>query len=416
MKENEFRRQSLWSDLEETSHVLESIDALGDTAVSARLDEVRELLAFTKSFKESDDFMLFSPTMVSQPHADWVTIRDQLTTYKSSPVSYSNYLDSAVVHLNQTRDHLALWPRAQGSPAARAALTRGINSYRDALAASREALKTKLEDIVAAAEVRESNLKKEIELLETQLALASASVEKLDARITKDEIRLDTALTTNNETFITGQSTREKSFKEWLSEQETDFGDLAKPHVDSVIRAATVAAEHLAVVTKLRTSTVDMSNLAAGDILADQYAAYAQSERKSSYIAYAFGALAALGSIAIILIAFGWIASGIDWPTVVLKLGLTAAAGGVAAVAFRFGGQAVRRATSFKREELELRALQPFLEDVEGADEAKTAFLERAFGHAWAETATGKSEPEMNDALLKLLTLTVQNFSKAGTS
>ena len=404
MHTENFDAHPVWSLLNSLFELLARIDTKGDAAVSRRLDEVRELAAYTKSFATSEERQLFSASMLDDAANAWQTVSSHLEYFESNPAGYANYLDVAVGQLDTVRNALSRWPLPKGNPASRAALTRAMNDYRAAIDSSRAALVKTLATQADEANARERNLASQINELQNQVQQITRALDNLESRIIKDEARLDTALTANNEAFNTGQSAKEQAFKDWLRTQEVQFAELAQPHLQNITEAASTAKEALVEVKGLRKSTVDMSQLAAGDILADQYASYAQSERVTSYWAYGIGIFAAIGSIAIILFAFGWVRGVTEWETVVLKLALTAAAGSIAAVAFRFGGQATRRATSFKRQELELRALQPFLKDVEGADRAKTSFLERAFGHAWTESTGGKSEPEMNDALLKLLT------------
>jgi len=412
MHTEKFDAHPIWSLLDSLLELLTHIDAQGDAEVSRRLDEVRELATYTKSFASSEERHLFSSSMLNDGVSAWQTVSNHLEYFESNPAGYATYLDVAVEQLDSARDVLSRWPLPKGNPATRAALTRALNEYRAAIDSSRAALADGLIAQADEANARERDLAAQIHELQNQIQQKTRALDKLESRIIKDEARLDAALTSNNEAFNTGQSAKEQAFKDWLRNQEHQFADLAQPHLQNITEAASTAEEALVEVKSLRKSTVDMSQLAAGDILADQYASYAQSERVTSYWAYGIGIFAAIGSIAIILFAFGWVRGVTEWETVVLKLALTAAAGSIAAVAFRFGGQATRRATSFKRQELELRALQPFLKDVEGADSAKTSFLERAFGHAWTESTGGKSEPEMNDALLKLLTTAMQEVGK----
>jgi hypothetical protein len=63
-------------------------------------------------------------------------------------------------------------------------------------------------------------------------------------------------------------------------------------------------------------------------------------------------------------------------------------------VAFQFGSHALTRANTNKRIELELRAIGPFLADVddeEAVKKAKIAFMGRMFGRAWDENRSAES-------------------------
>ena len=413
MKHAEFTKHPIWAELKTIKSLLHEIDKLADATASNRIDNVRELLSETDAFRESADSRLFSANMIAKVQTSWMTVRDNLTQYQANPSSYGNYLDAAIAELDNVLDQLSTWPRPQGNPQARAQVTRAMNGFREQLDESRNTYKARFDTALEESAKREAELLEQVDELRKVLSATGQSVDALDAKITKDETRLDTALTTSNEAFNSSQTDREKSFKEWLKAQESDFSKLAQPHLDSIVQARELATVRLSEIEALRTSTVEMANLAAGDILADQYAESAKIERGAAYWAYGIGGLAAVGSIVIILFAFGWFRSdGLDWPQVVLKLSLTAVAGGIATVAFRFAGQATKRTTSFKRQELELRALQPFLKDVKGADRAKTAFLDRAFGHAWEDGSNPTKDTDTNDALIKIVVAAIQNLGK----
>lgn len=414
MKSSEFANHPIWVDLKEIQSLIRKVDELGDASVSSRIDGIRELVSETQSFRESADPRLFSTNMVASVHSTWASIRDSLTQYLTDPAEYTNHLEAAISMLEIVLDQLAAWPRPQGSPQARAQFTRAMDGFRDQLDESRRVFETRLDNVLEESKQRESKLVDQIQELGLSLEAMSRSVSALDSRITKDETRLDAALTSSNEAFINSQTSREMAFLDWLKAQETEFSELAQPHLDSIHAAKKSAAKLLNEIESLRTNTVDVANLATGDILADKSAVSAKVERQASFWAYAIGGVAAIVSILIIVLAFGDITSdGLDWPHVVLKLSLTAIAGGMATVAFRFAGQATKRATSFKRQELELRALQPFLKGVLGADKAKTAFLDRAFGHAWTDGTAPTTDSDLNEVLMKIVTAAIQNLGKS---
>ena len=410
MLEAEFVNHSLWQRLKRSQEQMDAIDATGNIEMIRAIDPFRELLARSETLRDGE-WGMFSESMLSQIGQSWEQIDSYISAYQQTEQLV--YLQSAQAQGDALRGQLATTPFPIAHGQAQAKLNRAVNRYREKLDQSRAQIMERLNSALSEASKREVEIEERFERLRGELSTANDSLVAMEERIAQNEIRMDLSLNKQNETFIAGQSTREKEFREWLSNQEKSFEKLAQPHLEAIEAADEVAREDLAVIAALRTSTVDMANIAAGDILADKYGEYAKSERFASYIAYGIGAAAALGSIFIILFAFGFIQSELDWQRVALKFGLTAAAGGVAAVAFRFGGQAVRRSTSFKRQELELRALQPFLKDVDGADLAKTAFLERAFGRAWEDPGARNSDNDVNESVIKLVASVVQNLPKS---
>lgn len=93
----------------------------------------------------------------------------------------------------------------------------------------------------------------------------------------------------------------------------------------------------------------------------------------------------------------------VSWQYVALKLGVTLTAAAAATVAFQFGSRLVNRSHSGKRAALELKAIGPFLADVDDEElvrRAKISFVERMFGRAWdVEPGTdSKSNGDNGDA------------------
>lgn len=418
MNTDAYAAHNVWAVTDAAKAVLKRIDELGDASVAAQLDEMRELLALMTSFRSQGETALFSQSMLDGAANTWNQVVSYLTNYANSPASHHAHLAQAIAYLDPVREAVARFPRPQTSPTFRAGLTNSLKTYQRLIEQSRDALADKLEAEQAAAERREREHAAEVAKLNSQLATMQQELDAMDSRVSKGETRLDSALTGTNDAFNAAQTAREAAFKEWLSVQEDNFNDVAQPFVERAVKVATSAEDMLKEITGLRDSVVTMSNLAAGAILADAYEASAKVDRRAGYIGYVVGAVAGIGSILIVLFAFGGISDALDWQHVSLKAALTAIAGGLAAVAFRFGGQALGRATSYKRQELELRALEPLLHGIDGADEAKVAFISRSFGHSWVAGANTSASTDAAEGLasaevLKVITTLAERVPKA---
>lgn len=415
MEKSAFEEHPVWHTVEVTAEQIAGVDALGDTEVSAGLEELRQLLAVSEAQREIDQLALLSASSMDALNNAWGQVYQGVVQYLQAPPSYLSYLETAkVAGADAVRAALRQFPKPDEAGARKAAATRAANAYIEQVTTARVLLLEQMSQLRAdhANEVAEHV--RQAEELTTQLEAAKADAEKLTKRIGDDETRLATSLTETSDAFLKAQSDRQERFGKWLEQQEESFTDLAKPHLDAILQASDDAEEALEEVIQLRTSVVGMANLASGDILGDQYKKSARWDRISGYIGYGIGILAGAAGVWVVLFAFGDARGTLEWPQVVLKLGLTAAVGGIAAVAFRFGGQALARATAFKRQELELRALTPFLQDVAGSDEAKLAFVKMAFGRAWMseQRAEPAVEPATNADLLKLLQAAVETVGK----
>lgn len=394
----------LWAALDSASGVVGSLDVPSDPANRELIDELQRFLAAARALKKSIDPALAADSALNQANAQLTAVANSINNFASKP-GHPPYLAQAVAQLDPVRLHLNSLPRTLGNPAARAAVTRALRDYQDDLEASRAALSGRLDEVIGASEAREVAVVQQMSDINRQLAA-------LETRIGNDESRLSDALTATNETFNSAQTARVNDFRKWLIAQETSFGKLAEPHLESLQASAAAAEANLAEIAALRDSTVGMAHLASGDILAGQFKSHARSERLSAYIAYGIGLVASVSAILVLLFAFGRVTESLPWQAVALKLSITAILGGVVTVAFRYAGKAIGRSTSFKRQELELRALGPFLAEVSGAEAAKVEFVKRAFGRAW-DPGTSTPEPDQLENLVKFVAV-VRDLAKPG--
>lgn len=419
MKKDQFAAHALWKTLSGVEANLTRIDELGDAIVSAELDDMRQLRAFFVAFSETDQLFLVRSQLLDELNSAWSQVDTSLQNYLQNPSGHRQHLDNALgSYLDGVRGLVHQVPRPEESGAKKAAATRAANAYLEQLEEARSLLSKQIEELRAERDRLTTKHQSEINEMNNLVADLKSQIGELGNQIESDKIRISSSLTESNEAFLKAQSDRQERFGRWLEEQEESFLDAARPHIDSIIEADDRAETALAQVEALRTSVVNMSNLATGDILGDEYKKSALWDRTAGYLGYGIGAIAGIAGVWILLYAFGDVQAGLDWPQVALKLGLTTGIGGVAAVAFRFGGQSLARATAFKRQELELRALTPFLDGVEGSDAAKLEFVRQAFGRAWSAESKSNETPEVpvNNELLKVLQSAIDAVSKTSKS
>lgn len=415
MKHEEFTAHPLWKMLRDVGSKISKIDELGDSEVSALLEELRLVRAYNESLGETDQTFLVTPQLLDELNNAWKQVSTGLNNYIQNPTGHRSHLDNARNgYLDQARNVLLRFPRPEESSAKKAASTRAATAYVKQIDEARHLLEVQIESLKKEREDLLSVHQKSVDELTTSIESLRSEAKALSSRISDDENRISTALTESNEAFNKSQTDRQERFSKWLEQQEDAFLEEARPQHENIMAASESASKALSEVEALRTSVVDMANLASGDILGDAYKKSARWDRIAGYIGYAVGVLAGAAGVLVVLHAFGEVEAGISWPLVALKLGLTTGIGGVAAVAFRFGGQALSRATAFKRQELELRALTPFLQGVTGADEAKLTFVRQAFGKAWSvESKNEKTDDSDSPDLIKLVQTAVDLATKA---
>jgi len=242
---------------------------------------------------------------------------------------------------------------------------------------------------------------------EQALGALQQDLAALSAKITADEGRLDTALTTNNETFTAKQTEREAKFAEWLEAQGKALKALAAQDLKSIQADREAANAAYAEVDQLRDDTQTVAGLAAGDQVARGYKTYSLRQWTAGLVAYLVGFIAIGTGIYFVVKAISGVnpQDDVTWQFALLKLGVTASAVFAAIVAFRLGSHLLAEASTAKRFELELKALGPlFPHDAEQTtlSEVKQDLIRRSFGQGWNTTERGKEV--MDEKLIERIT------------
>lgn len=416
MEKEKFTAHPLWETLKSVEDLISQVDVLGDEAISEELEEARRVCSYSVAISETDQLFLIGVQLMDELNSAWSQVGSSLSTYLQNPAAHGTYLDNATgPNLDAVRTVLGGFVRPDEAGAKKAASTRAGTAYIEQVDEARRLLVAQIKNLKEERDRMAESHAEENASLTNLIESLKSQISTLSSRIDADETRISSALTESNEAFNKSQSERQERFGKWLEQQGESFNETAHPYFESIMAADAKAQKAFEEIETLRTSVVDMASLASGDILGDQYKKSAHWDRVAGYIGYGVGVLAGVAGVLILLFAFGEVNAGLEWTQVALKLGLTTGIGGVATVAFRFGGQSLARATAFKRQELELRALTPFLNGVEGSDDAKLTFVRQAFGRAWvAEHNSGTSAEDSNthSELLKALQSTLEIANK----
>lgn len=280
MNREQFDGHGLWATVDGAALTMSEIDATKDIEAIRSLDEFRRLIAVTREVGSSDP-ELITEAMLSRINSGWAQIQSNLAAYQSGlqPI----YLSTAVAQGDVIRDALAMVPRPVAHGPAQASVTRALNAYRQELDESRGRIVARLDAVLADAENREAELTAQANSFKDEVASRDIELQTLEDRITQGTQQIANYATTQAETFTAAQASREAEFRTWLKERESSFESLAQPHVSSLEKADGEGQKYLEEIKDLRTSTVEMSGLAAGDILATKYGDYASSERKTAF-------------------------------------------------------------------------------------------------------------------------------------
>lgn len=379
MDRSSFDAHAVWSAVTELETLLRQAEERGDVAASPHVSAVRYLVASLRAHAEPIDAGPYTATGLNAVNSGLAQVVQEVRNFVSN--GNLQHLVSAANSCDTTMHTAAMWPASVLKGGAAAQAYRVFAQYRESAESSMQVLRdanTELEQQIEAERAKSH----------AEMSALTASIEQLDVKISRDEARLDTALTTNNETFTTAQTQRQKEFADWLAEQEEAVTSNAAPDLSRLVAMRDEGSEHLASLEKLHTDVEKVSGKAAAAILARDYGSYAMREWVSGVIAYVlgFGLLVAIGGYLVHTVNGVARDDAVSWQYVALKLGLTLTAAAASGVAFQFGHQALSRSSTNKRVQLELATIGTFLADVddeEAVKRAKLSFVDRTFGRAW---------------------------------
>ncbi|GAA2812029.1 hypothetical protein [Kribbella solani] len=387
MDETAFKALEIWVALGQAEELVAEAterSAGGEPAAGA-LRHVRYIISVLKAHQDASDTIPYSSQTFAAVQSAFNAMMGEIRNYNAN--ANVGHLQNAANYVDGIQNAIgALPPVPKSSQATQAART--FLEYRELVDRSIVDLTTKIsEEREKAVELHASD-SEQAKALSDSLATLAIEVESLRTKISTDETRLDIALTQNNDAFTTKQTEREERYEKWLSDQSKALLSSAKPTMDKLQEIQGDADKQLDAVKVLRDDVEKVSGKAAAAVLARDYGSYATREWISGVLAYFLG-FVLLVVVAVYLVrTVGRIDMNAkpSWQFVALKLGLTLTAATAAGVAFQFGSHALSRSNMNKRVELELRAVGPFLADVddpEAVKAAKLAFMERMFGRAW---------------------------------
>ncbi|GHF60972.1 hypothetical protein FHX82_002721 [Amycolatopsis bartoniae] len=325
----------------------------------------------------------------------------ELRNYKSN--SNVQHLHNMNSHLDQVLNLYGSWPIITAKGGAAAQANRTFKEYRRLAEKAIDDLRSQLKDMGHELSNQANLDQARQHQAQTRLSELEDEVGKLTNKISADESRLDSALTTSNEAFSESQRRRQEEFEQWIKEQGDNMTELAKPSLDATSAAKNEAEATLQDILKLHKDVEKVSGKATAAILAKDYGSYSTREWVSGILFYFLG-FGILGFVAWHLIqTLGQISiiSTPSWQYVSLKLGVTVTAAVAAGVSFRVASAAISRAGTNKRVQLELGTIGTFLADVndeERVKQAKMEFVDRMFGRAWetrVENASAKESSEL---------------------
>lgn len=389
-----FKDHAIFAAIDTTLTLLNEAEKSAPPDTKDYSNRVRAVGSYLKSFRSMPG-SLFSPAMLAQLYSQWMVVHGVVTNHQTDPMA--GHLPQSEPQLDACLSTVASWPQPRGAVGQKAA--EFVESIEQTASQTVQMLKA---ETVRAGEAAE-------EAERQRLALAQ-KLTALDAKITQDETRLDSAVTTQVDGFNNAQTKREETFVDWLATRKNEY-DLDVQKYENRLEEATVESQQILDQLKgLRDKTERVAGEATSARLARDYGVYAEREFKYAIGSYVAGLVLTVLAGGFLFLTIGGLTPDepVSWQYVSLKIGLTATIIGAATVAFTLGHRFLHSSSTNKRLELELAALGPFLADVDEDDEgtvraAKLAFMERTFGRTWDANQQPADDSVNASALAKIV-------------
>ncbi|WP_024821105.1 hypothetical protein [Arthrobacter sp. 31Y] len=396
MEASEFESHPLWEKPVRMQAVLDEFEGTFENPAPVAFARLRWIAVQLEKFRTMDPGF-FVPDQLRMADDVWQNVLNYLENYRGNPTG--GYESSAVSYAESWLQTAGGWHRPQASSNA---LARQAKQEYESLVSSyqsvNQSLLALLEEERVAARENASALENQVSGLEMQVSAAQQSLVDLETTIRADKRILEDAVTGHDEIFRSAQTERNTEFTNWLKTQRENFGELAKPHVEALKSTALEGSEILKRIRSLGDQTDVAAGQTTGHILAEEFKKSSDAERKSGNVSFWAGVVVALigvGWLIYVAIATFDVRGEFNWNWIALKISLTLALGGVATVLIRRGQHSQATARDYKRTELELRAIGPFLSDIKTttiAEEAKVDFLKRTFGRSSDGSGAGAGD------------------------
>ena len=408
----EFEAHPLWVVLHSTLELIESA-TFNDEVDAPWINRVQFIASYIVEFK-SDYSELFTNQGLDAVNSTWSTVIQNIQNFlQNRNVQFLQYaFTNAEAALEQTSSWVNKSPSSSQSKkivAGYKSLLSGLEQDQKKILGSIEELRNKINDIGIREQQTDINLTARIKPLQEALNTFEARYEIVKANFEGGMVNFA-------EKFDQSQISQQNAFDRWLLSEQKTFESKAEPYIDKIKGLVAIASARLTEIDSISDMTKKVASMTTGDVLANKYADSAQEERKTGLYAYAGGWGGLVAGLIVYLCTVGGVSvSKLNWEEITLKFGFSAAIVGGATIAFSLGRRSLKLSSTYKRMELELRAIGPFLADVDDSDATKKSFIDRSFGRSWdSEPVKASQEDTELNVLAKILPGLLKLLGKNG--
>ncbi len=368
------------------------------------IERIRTQQEYVRSFDAvaSTRVAFFHSQMLDAVNSIWQQVASSLSQRIASGTGATNYVMQAADQSETGLLQMGAWPRAYGRGGEVTQLQTLFEELLEAQRISIEALKQEHADLRA-------EVTAVADTFETKRSEAAAALDAATSAATQLESQIESQSSTVAAAVEDAQAAvrdltrlNSKAYDEWVKEREIAFTQDFEGLRQAITEKLTASENEYEELLAAKAKYTKLVSAIAADEVAAEFRREARWGRISGIALYALGFLllagAAVPLIFLIVENARDDAGGVNWTPIVIRIAVGVLAGSAATVAIRLGGRLINSANGAKRMELELRAIGPFLANVQQADKVDDARIElvnKAFGKTYSDsnsTARDKKE------------------------
>lgn len=395
----EFDNHRLWSTLSRVEQQLDTILESGDASELSPIERIKVQMAYVRSFDKIAETRVtfFHTKMLEDAREIWVNVEATLHERVNAGEVTLDLVESAANLAESALNVMGPWPRAYGRggevsqlKVLFAELLEAQEASIQSLAARHSGFTDRLTQLGNEIDEKKDKTFAKFGELESQLSA-------LESKITEDKSSIETSLQGSRTTIDELVVKNDENFQAWITEREEAFKTDFAPFMGQIADKLKEADSEF---TALQATKSDYSRLIsrrAGDEVAYRFEKEAKFGRVWGIGLYIVGAILIVGAavpLALLLLDPEIDSStDISWNRILIRAAIGILAGSAAAVLIRLGSRFLTSANQSKRMELELKAIGPFLANVNDGTQVDKAMIDligRSFGKTYGTQYTGK--------------------------
>ncbi len=368
------------------------------------IERIRVQQEYVRSFDAvaSTRVAFFHSQMLDAVNSIWQQVASSLSQRIASGTGATNYVMQAADQSETGLLQMGAWPRAYGRGGEVTQMQTLFEELLEAQRVSIEALKLEHADLRAEVAAVADTFETKRSEAATALDAATSAAAQLESQIDTQSSTVAAAVEDSQAAVRDLTRVNSKAYDEWVKAREIAFTQDFEGLRQAITEKLTASGNEYEELLAAKEKYTKLVSAIAADEVAAEFRREARWGRIAGIALYALGFLllagAAIPLIFLIVDNAQDGAGGINWTPIVIRIAVGVLAGSAATVAIRLGGRLINSANGAKRMELELRAIGPFLANVQQADKVDDARIElvnKAFGKTYSDsnsTARDKKE------------------------